>query len=341
MTQTVDPQTARTPAAHRRLAGRFEAALAAGGRDGGGGPVRDRVLLARPGVVHLEHHDRRGPRRGGRPGRRDRRRRSASGFATSEPPDEADGVVDRVDRFRDRHRSRQRPAPAGRGGRPGPGVDAAHHALRAEGPRGAARHAPADGRRARRRQAPGDLEGAPPAGGGEPRQHHAAVRARDRRRPGRHRAGLPAAAARRPGSRHRQAPATGRPVAQPLQVAVPARPGLVRPPAVPEVPGQLAGVRAQGQDRRLARVLRPGDGGAVLVEHRRHQRHLVGGETGVDGGGRARGPPLTLRPKQLVFATGMCGKPRIPDVPGIDVSAATTPLLRAPRTRRVRRQKPS
>ncbi len=56
------------------------------------------------------------------------------------------------------------------------------------------------------------------------------------------------------------------PVAQALQVAVPARPGLVRPPAVSAVPAELAGVRAEGQDRRLAGVLHPRDGGAVLVE---------------------------------------------------------------------------
>ena len=31
-------------------------------------------------------------------------------------------------------------------------------------------------------------------------------------------------------------------------------------------PAELAGVRAEGQDRRLARVLHPGHGGAVLVE---------------------------------------------------------------------------
>ena len=31
------------------------------------------------------------------------------------------------------------------------------------------------------------------------------------------------------------------------------------------------------------------------------------------------GQPLTLRPTQLVFATGMSGKPNIPDVPGLDV----------------------
>ncbi|MET0999307.1 MAG: NAD(P)/FAD-dependent oxidoreductase, partial [Marmoricola sp.] len=31
------------------------------------------------------------------------------------------------------------------------------------------------------------------------------------------------------------------------------------------------------------------------------------------------GKPLTLRPKQLVFATGMSGKPNIPEVPGTDI----------------------
>ena len=71
-----------------------------------------------------------------------------------------------------------------------------------------------------------------------------------------------------PDDRHRQARPARRPVAQPLQVAVPARPGLVRPPALHQVPGELAGVRAQGQDRRLARVLHQGDGAQLLDEHR-------------------------------------------------------------------------
>ena len=31
------------------------------------------------------------------------------------------------------------------------------------------------------------------------------------------------------------------------------------------------------------------------------------------------GQPLTLRPKQLVLATGMSGKPNLPDFPGMDV----------------------
>jgi putative flavoprotein involved in K+ transport len=51
------------------------------------------------------------------------------------------------------------------------------------------------------------------------------------------------------GARLRQLGVPRRPVAQALQVAVPSRPGLVRPPAVPALPAELAGVRAQGQDR--------------------------------------------------------------------------------------------
>ena len=60
--------------------------------------------------------------------------------------------------------------------------------------------------------------------------------------------------------------AAGRSVARALQVAVPARPRLVRPPAVPEVPRQLAGVLAQGQDRRLAGDVHAGDGAQLLAD---------------------------------------------------------------------------
>ena len=53
-------------------------------------------------------------------------------------------------------------------------------------------------------------------------------------------------------------------LAQPLQVALPARPGLVRPPALPAVPRPLAGLLAQGQDRRLAGDVHQGDGAELL-----------------------------------------------------------------------------
>ena len=51
------------------------------------------------------------------------------------------------------------------------------------------------------------------------------------------------------------------------------------------------------------------------------------------------GQPLTLRPTQLVFATGMSGKPNIPDVPGPRrLRGRPAPLVGAPRTGRLPRQ---
>ena len=191
-----------------------------------------------------------------------------------------------VGRVRDRGRPRQGPPAAHRRRR----LDAADHALRAEGPRGAEGHRPTQGRRARREQGPRDLERAPGAGGPRARLRDPAVGAGRRRRPGRHRAERPAAAAGRADHRHRQAGAARRPVAQPLQVAVPARPGLVRPPALHQVPRQLAGVRPEGQDRRLARVLHQGDGAQLLVEHRGQARVVRREDAGVDRRGRARRP---------------------------------------------------
>ena len=150
-------------------------------------------------------------------------------------------------------------------------MDAAHHAVRAQGPRGAARAT-----RAR---------GAPSTARTRERVTWAEAREREARRArlrptqpyvlvvGGGQGGIALGARLRqlgvPSDRHRQARPSRRPVAQPLQVAVPARPGLVRPPAVPEVPRQLAGVLPEGQDRRLAGVLRHGDGAQLLDQHRR------------------------------------------------------------------------
>ena len=158
--------------------------------------------------------------------------------------------------LRDRRRPRPRPAAAEGGGRRGPRLDPPHHALRAQGATRsrAATHRPMGAEHGADKR-PRDVEGAAAGGGREPGQHDPALRAGHRRRPGRHRPRCAAAPARRAEPGDRQAPAARRPVAQPLQVALPARPGLVRPPALPEVPRQLAGLRAQGQDRRLARVL--------------------------------------------------------------------------------------
>ena len=118
-------------------------------------------------------------------------------------------------------------------------------------------HAPTR-RDPRRAQGPGDLEGGargrPQRDGPDP----PALRRGDRRRPGRDRARRPAAPARRAARRRRPARPPGRPVAQPLQVAVPARPGLVRPPALHRLPEELAGVRAEGQDRATGWRCTPG-----------------------------------------------------------------------------------
>ena len=67
---------------------------------------------------------------------------------------------------------------------------------------------------------------------------------------------------------HREERAPRRFLAQALQVALPARPGLVRPPALPAVPRPLAGVLAEGQDRRLAGDVRQGHGAELLALHR-------------------------------------------------------------------------
>lgn len=48
---------------------------------------------------------------------------------------------------------------------------------------------------------------------------------------------------------HRRTRPAGRPVAHPIQVSGPARPGVVRPPAVTAVPSELAGLHAERQTR--------------------------------------------------------------------------------------------
>ena len=104
------------------------------------------------------------------------------------------------------------------------------------------------------------------------RLRRAAVLRDHRRRPGRHRPRRSPQAARRADDHHREEPASRRLVAPPLQVAVPARPGLVRPPAVHQVPRELAGVLAQGQDRRLVGDVHEGDGAQLLGLQRVHPR---------------------------------------------------------------------
>ena len=96
-----------------------------------------------------------------------------------------------------------------------------------------------------------------------------------RRRPGRHRARRAPAPARRADDHRRAQRAPRRLLAQALQVALPARPGLVRPPALHQVPRELAGVLAEGQDRRLARDVHEGDGAQLLELDRGQERHAT------------------------------------------------------------------
>ena len=125
-----------------------------------------------------------------------------------------------------------------------------------------------------------------------------------------------AEAARRADDHRREERAARRLLAQALQVAVPARPGLVRPPALPAVPRPLAGVLAQGQDRRLARDVHQGHGAELLglapsARARATTRRSRSGRSTVDRDGET----VTLRPKQLVLATGMSGMPNMPRFP--------------------------
>ena len=240
-----------------------------------------------------------------------------------------------LDRVRDRGWPRQR-ASAPQGGQ---GLDAAHHARRAQGPRGAPRAGPAARCRARRRARSRELARAAPARGRGARGHHTALRRHHRRRAGRHRAGRAAAPARRPDRHRRPSPAARRPVAQPLQVALPPRPGLVRPPALHQVPRELARVLAEGQDRRLARDVHAGDGAQLLGLDGGQERELGSRGAGVDRAGRARGPRGDVAPQAARLRHGHVEPAQPAPARGHGrLPGRAAPLVPAPRTRRLSRQ---
>ncbi len=91
---------------------------------------------------------------------------------------------------------------------------------------------------------------------------------------GAHRARRAAASARRADRHRREERAPRRLLAQSLQVPLPARSRLVRPPALYRLPQELAGVLAQGQDRRLAGDVHQGDGAQLLGLHAGQEREL-------------------------------------------------------------------
>ena len=85
-------------------------------------------------------------------------------------------------------------------------------------------------------------------------------------------------------------------------------------------PDELAGVLAEGQDRRLARDVHARDGAQLLGLHDGEERAATTTHAGEWTVVVERdGAEITLRPKQLVLATGMSGKPNVPEIPGMDV----------------------
>ena len=272
-----NPAEHRPQHRHRIGSASFETALAAGDARCRGGAVPAGQLLARSDRVHLEHRHRRGS--GRRP--RHARRPTWSGCSPAVSPSPTTWA------------NPPRPAASPRAGsrfetavgrcvghlrlKDGHGLDPADHHVRAQGPRGTQPGAAAQGCRARREPGSADLARAAAAGGRGTRHHDPALHGDHRRRAGRHRARRPAAPARRADHHHRPQSAARRRLAEPLQVALPARSGVVRPPAVHRLPEELAGFRAEGQDRRLARDVRQGDGAELLGQHRMQERDLPRG----------------------------------------------------------------
>ena len=150
----------------------------------------------------------------------------------------------------------------------------------------------------------------------EPRHHNPALRADHRRRPGRHR---PRRAAEQLGvptiivEKNERAGDSWRKRYKSLCLHDP-----VWYDHMPYLPfPELAGLLAQGQDRRLAGDVHQGHGAELLgldrVQERRATTRRAQEWTVVV---ERDGKDVVLRPKQLVLATGMAGKPNMPDVPG-------------------------
>ena len=139
---------------------------------------------------------------------------------------------------------------------------------------------------------------------------------------GAHRARRALEATRRADDHRREERARRQFLAQALQVALPARPRLVRPSALYRLPQELAGVLAQGQDRRLAGNVRQGDGAELLDQDDSQTRELRPGQEGMDGrrrsrrqGGHAAAQAARVRDRHVLEA-GSAALQGHGDVPG-------------------------
>ena len=225
------------------------------------------------------------------------------------------------------------------------GVDAAHHPARAQGPRGAAGPTRPHGRRARRRPGrarPGWRRASDEAAelGLRPTQPYVVI-------VGGGQGGIAL------GARLRQ---LGVPT---IIVDSNARPGdqwrkrykslCLHDPVwydhlpVPQVPRELAGLLAEGQDRRLAGDVHAGDGAQLLELDDGQERDVRRGRpaSGPSTVERDGEPTSRCGPKQLVLATGMSGKPNVPDArrAGRLPAATSTTPADAPRPGRATRGK--
>ena len=292
----------------------------AGGERPGPGrrPVHRGLLLARPHRVHLEHQDLRGPRRDHRACSQPRCpgcSRAAGQVTDGEEPAEAGGITEAWIDFET-------------GRRPGHGhlrlrdglcwtlLTTLYELKGYEEPQGPA---PPDGRRARREPRPDDLAGRPRARGVRTGCHRAAVRADRRRRPGRHRARPPGSGSSAcPRSSSTSAPAratSGAAGTSRLCLHDPVwydhMPYLKFPDNWPVFsPKDKIADWLESYTKIMELNYWPNTEAKSATYNEASREWTVN----VERDGQA----MVLRPKQLVLATGMSGKPNIPSFPGMD-----------------------
>ena len=85
----------------------------------------------------------------------------------------------------------------------------------------------------------------------------------------------------------------------------------------------LAGILAQGQDRRLVGDVHESHGVELLAVHGLSQRQYHEDSQDWTVTVEREGETVVLRPRQLVLATGMSGMPNVPLIPGADTFRGT------------------